>query len=88
MPPDTAERRPRHKGGVPDDALAGGKVTITVTHPGCPCGCETRPPWIDDPDCVRHEPLTRGLEQALDHFHELGVCVCWVAGRVHERGAA
>lgn len=21
---------------------------------GCPCGCLTRPPWLDDPNCIRH----------------------------------
>lgn len=25
---------------------------------GCPCGCRTRLPWLDDPDCVRHQPYT------------------------------
>ena len=31
-PPDTAERRPRAKGGAPDDALGGGNVTPRVTQ--------------------------------------------------------
>ena len=22
----------------------------------CPCGCMTKPPWFDDPACVRHKP--------------------------------
>jgi hypothetical protein len=32
MPPDTAERRPRHEGGALDDAHGGG-ITIRVTAP-------------------------------------------------------
>lgn len=24
---------------------------------GCPCGCMTRLPWVDDPDCARHLPI-------------------------------
>ncbi len=31
--------------------IARGPVT------GCPCGCATWLPWIDDPGCARHRPL-------------------------------
>lgn len=24
---------------------------------GCPCGCESRPPYVDDPACKRHRPM-------------------------------
>jgi hypothetical protein len=50
------ERRPRARSGAHDDdhdvraSLARGPVT------GCRCGCLTRLPWFDDPDCARHRP--------------------------------
>jgi hypothetical protein len=25
---------------------------------GCPCGCMTKLPYVDDLACVRHQPLT------------------------------
>lgn len=27
-----------------------------MTFTGCPCGCMTKLPWLDDPDCARHQP--------------------------------
>lgn len=30
--------------------------------PGCPCGCESKPPYVDDPACIRHKPV---LHQSL-----------------------
>lgn len=40
-------------------------MQATVEHPvephhlnpltGCPCGCMTKLPWLDDPDCSRHK---------------------------------
>lgn len=60
---ETAGRR-LGRGGVPDDDHGGGYVpaSITAARPwrrmtGCPCGCMTRLPWLDDPDCIRHRPL-------------------------------
>lgn len=35
---------------------------------GCPCGCRTWPPFIDDPDCVRHQPLGVGLAECGGEF--------------------
>ena len=35
--------------------VARGSVT-TAGLTGCPCGCRTKLPWIDDPDCIRHQP--------------------------------
>jgi len=32
-------------------------ATITRWPAGCPCGCRTRLPWLDDPDCIRNRPL-------------------------------
>lgn len=29
---------------------------------GCPCGCLTKPPWLDDEDCVRHRPIGAPLD--------------------------
>lgn len=29
---------------------------------GCPCGCLTKLPYFDDPDCIRHRPQ---LDEAL-----------------------
>jgi hypothetical protein len=29
---------------------------------GCPCGCESRPPYVDDPDCVRRLPTPEPAE--------------------------
>jgi hypothetical protein len=31
---------------------------------GCPCGCLTKLPWFDDPDCVRHQPDPEPGDQA------------------------
>lgn len=25
-----------------------------MTFTGCPCGCMTKLPYLDDPDCARH----------------------------------
>ena len=29
---------------------------------GCACGCLTRLPYFDDPDCARHRPPPAGRE--------------------------
>ncbi len=58
MTPDTtAERRPQPESGAQ-------QISPTATIPVradvlalCPCGCRTRLPWVDDPDCIRHRPL-------------------------------
>jgi len=54
-------RAPRHSftaAPPPSNGLAG-----TLRHgcgdrrpTGCPCGCMTKLPYFDDPDCVRHQP--------------------------------
>jgi hypothetical protein len=62
MPPDK-ERRPRREdregGGVRDDGAGGNvnSIVLRATLTGCPCGCMTRLPWLDDPGCIRHRPL-------------------------------
>jgi hypothetical protein len=38
---------------------------------GCACGCESRLPWVDDPECVRHwptppDPLCEACGTVLD----------------------
>lgn len=50
---------------------------------GCPCGCMTKLPYIDDPDCVRRRPhpersadAARELEAwatTVEHLHGLGL---------------
>ena len=73
MPPDTAERRPRAGGGAHDDghdvraSVQPGPVT------GCPCGCMTRLPWIDDPDCARHRPAPGAREWPSYDVTSLGL---------------
>jgi hypothetical protein len=48
MPPDTAERRPRRKGGAPDDALGGGNVPASVTAHGLRREAASRLPPVGD----------------------------------------
>ena len=71
MRPDTAERRPGG-GGIPD---AGNVENIVIASPldGCPCGCRTRLPWIDDPLCVRHRPLPRPVRWPSYDIGTLGL---------------
>lgn len=63
MSPDNVKRRPLP--GAAFQEIAGGDTSsiapAAVTAPaprwtGCPCGCLTKLPWFDDPDCVRHLP--------------------------------
>ncbi len=58
-PPDTDDRRPRAESGDQDGA--GGNVTASIvlraTLTGCPCGCMTKLPWLDDPRCIRNQPV-------------------------------
>jgi hypothetical protein len=56
--------RPPGRGAGPDDRPGGHHVEPSVPRrsPGCPCGCRTRLPWIDDPECVRHQPFAYDLE--------------------------
>lgn len=64
MSPDNERGRPA-KAASPDEHHSGGYVTPTNVprwSPGCPCGCRTRLPWIDDPECVRHQPVSFDLE--------------------------
>lgn len=39
---------------------------------GCPCGCTSKPPWVDDPDCVRHRNDRALLRQLLREQRERG----------------
>jgi hypothetical protein len=86
MAPDKPRGRPGEKAAphVIGAPATGTKARIT----GCPCGCAARPPWADDPHCLRHRPRgARGLAAALDHLDELGLCACWIAPRDHRRAA-
>lgn len=60
MPPDNAEGRPGREAASEDETRASGYVASKVPRwsPGCPCGCRTRLPWVDDPECVRHQPFS------------------------------
>lgn len=69
----TTWRGPRREDLGPDDGGGETNVTATINHPGiggverdrgCPCGCTTRPPWIDDPECIRHAPLGDEIDWA------------------------
>lgn len=40
-------------------------------YTGCPCGCTTKLPWIDDPDCVRHLPLPLQVPSLRDILAEI-----------------
>ena len=57
---------------------------------GCPCGCRTRLPWFDDPDCIRHQPTPPAVDyrDAADvrdlglEAHDRAVCErCQAVGR-------
>ena len=52
----TDVKEPGRSSRAPND-IAAPKATSMPRITGCPCGCLTMPPWIDDPDCIRHEPL-------------------------------
>jgi hypothetical protein len=92
MPPERRSGPPLTKAARDIKAPAGCSTHPTVQPAavtGCPCGCRTWLPWIDDPECLRHRPHTaRGLADALDHLDELGLCACWVGPRRHRRSAA
>lgn len=37
-----------------------GRLAVADRSPrlsGCPCGCLTKLPYLDDPGCIRHRPL-------------------------------
>jgi hypothetical protein len=38
---------------------------------GCPCGCMTKLPWFNDPDCLRNKPsrVPEGWDQILAELH-------------------
>ena len=40
---------------------------------GCPCGCRTRLPWIDDPDCIRHLPTPPAVDWPAADVRDLGL---------------
>jgi hypothetical protein len=59
MTPDKQNRPGSASRAVPEDErLSGGNVSTTVQPAGCPCGCRSAMPWLDDSDCLRHRPLT------------------------------
>jgi len=57
--PHDEKGRPSGRGGLRDARPGEVDVISTVSSSGsCPCGCLTRLPYVDDPECVRHRPLT------------------------------
>lgn len=47
-------------------------ATDTIAEPrltGCPCGCKTKPPFLDDWQCARHRRLS--LESARSAWRHL-----------------
>ena len=42
---------------------------------GCPCGCETVPGLVDDPNCARHRAriTKRGVSMTADHLAAAGL---------------
>ena len=87
MTADATERRPGkgndaqndHSNGQPlfnhqQSPNAGGEFSHRIT--GCPCGCRTRLPWLDDPDCVRHQPIREPEQCANVEFVPDGVKLC------------
>lgn len=73
MRPDRAERRPRQESDVLENRAGGDDSTKSVPPGsvispyrqaerwrgwiGCWCGCESRPPWVIDPECKARRPL-------------------------------
>src|SRR5215469_3482127 len=82
QPPETAEGRPTDRAAlrkispaptVPMTTIVAGAGGIRPWR-GCPCGCMSRLPWLDDPDCIRHRPLPQPREWgAYDAAHDLGL---------------
>lgn len=54
--PHNEQGRPGARGGLTDEQASGRVVTATVP-PFCPCGCVTKPPYLDDERCIRHRPI-------------------------------
>jgi hypothetical protein len=44
------------------------RIVPRAADTGCPCGCRTRPPWLDDPACIRHRPLRLSLHPCPGMF--------------------
>lgn len=87
MRPPNEERRSRRESGALDITRGDGDRAIIsaaadVRRPwrwtGCPCGCLTRLPWLDDPDCARRRRARPGRElaawgDAVEHLHAAGL---------------
>lgn len=54
----------------------------------CPCGCLTKLPYFDDPDCIRHQPAPGPGERASYDVHDLGLAPHDRATCEHCGGAA
>ncbi len=77
MPDMPRGRRPGQAATSPDDHAGGGHVTAIVARPSvtwCPCGCLTKLPWYDDPDCIRHKPLPAAVDWPSYDKQALGMC--------------
>lgn len=64
-------------------------ASVLIVDAGCPCGCRTRLPYADDPDCVRHLPVPKprdwgGYDVAVLGLvpHDRELCeLCQAVGR-------
>jgi hypothetical protein len=53
--------------------MTGQAPVIRAGQTGCPCGCRTRLPYIDDEDCARHRPMPEPREWPSYDVRDLGV---------------
>lgn len=74
---------PRGEPDVLDQAAA-----PAVEQRGCPCGCLTKLPYFDDPDCIRHQPMPKPGDRPFYDMHDLGLAPHDRATCEHCRGAA
>lgn len=56
------------------------QAASTPPRTGCPCGCRTRLPWLDDPECIRHQPMP-----APHNWHRYDTQLLGLAAHYRER---
>ena len=58
----------RKRQGRPDrlrTAPTGRALSRQSVAAACPCGCLSKPPHYDDPDCIRHRPIQQQCNVCL-----------------------
>ena len=65
-----------------------GKPSITARWLNCPCGCQTRLPFIDDPRCIRYRPMPPAVDWPHYDTSELGLVAHERASCKHCQAAA